>query len=135
MPFVMDASVTLSWAFTDESEPTAKRAAQWLETGADTARVPDLWRYEVRNVLLTAERRGRISPAGTDRFLEQIARLRIEVDTTRDDSYVLQLARDHKLTVYDAAYLALAIRAHLPLATLDLALRTAALSAGVPQLA
>lgn len=135
MPFVLDASVTLSWAFTDESEAAAKRAAQWLETGADTARVPDLWRYEVRNVLLTAERRGRISTAETDRFLEQIARLSIEVDTTRDDSYVLQLARDHRLTVYDAAYLALALRERIPLATLDKALAAAAAAQGVSLLA
>jgi predicted nucleic acid-binding protein len=135
MPFVLDASITLSWAFTDESEPAAARAAELLETGADTARVPDLWRYEVRNVLLTGERSGRISAAATDRFLGQISRLRIETDTSRDDSHLLQLARQHKLTVYDAAYLALALHEHIPLATLDRALSRAAAAEGITLLA
>ena len=70
-------------------------------------------------ILVSGERRGRISIADTAFFLRTIAQLRIEVDAARDDQPLLDLARKHKLTVYDAAYLALALRENLPLATLD----------------
>lgn len=133
MAFVLDASVTLAWAFADESHsPIAARAADLLMTGSEAAYVPELWWYEVRNILLMSERRGRISEHGTIQFLLQISQLRIDMDAEREDRPLLALARQHKLTIYDAAYLALAIRRHLPIATLDNALSSAAVAEGVP---
>ncbi|HEY1768577.1 MAG TPA: type II toxin-antitoxin system VapC family toxin [Terracidiphilus sp.] len=135
MAFVLDASVALAWAFADENDhPIATRAANLLMTGSEAACVPELWRYEVRNILLMSERRGRISEDGTVQFLLQISQLRIEMDAEQQDRPLLVLARRHKLTIYDAAYLALAIRKHLPLATLDKALSSAAAVEGVPVL-
>jgi predicted nucleic acid-binding protein len=131
MAFVLDASVTLSWAFPDEQHPIAIRANQLLEETPEIALVPDLWWYEVCNILLVNERRRRISPDGTAVFLKSLANLRIEMDSEHDEWQVLDLARIYKLTVYDAAYLSLAAREGLHLATLDKALQTAARAAGV----
>src|SRR5580700_11301292 len=128
MAFVLDASVTLSWAFRDEQHPVASRANQLLEKTPESALVPDLWWYEVRNILLVNERRGRISAEGTAIFLKSLVNLRIEVATERDEQALLDLARKHRLTVYDAAYLTLALRDGIPLATLDKSLQAAARS-------
>jgi predicted nucleic acid-binding protein len=135
MQFVLDASVTLAWAFADESNPVASRGAKLLQTASTIALVPEVWWYEVRNTLLLAERRGRIPEAATRGFLQQIARLQIQIDIGRNDIPLLDLARQHNLSVYDAAYLALAIREKIPLATLDTALGAAAAARGVPSLA
>jgi predicted nucleic acid-binding protein len=134
MAFVLDASVTLSWAFPDEQNPIALRASQLLESSGETALVPSLWWYEVRNILIVNERRGRITPLRTVNFLKAIDELSIVTDFSQDESIVLELARQSRLTVYDAAYLALAMRQCIPLATLDKDLRDAALAAGVPLL-
>jgi predicted nucleic acid-binding protein len=134
MAFVLDASVTLSWAFPDEQNPIALRAGQLLESSGETALVPSLWWYEVRNILIVNERRGRITPLRTVNFLKAIDELSIVTDFSQDESIVLELARQSRLTVYDAAYLALAMRQCIPLATLDKDLRDAALAAGVPLL-
>jgi len=131
MDFVLDASVSFAWAFEDEQNAIADHAAQLLQTGFETAYAPDIWWYEMRNILVVGERRGRISPASTALFLQQIARLRIELVAERDDSELLEIARRHKLAVYDAAYLALAQRNGLPLATLDKNLEAAAAAEGV----
>ena len=95
--------------------------------------VPSLWWFEVRNLLVINERRGRIDPVGTASFLADLARLPIAVDPLPDSASVLALAREHDLMVYDAAYLELAVR--LPLATLDRALIAAAPTARVELLA
>ena len=134
MAFVLDASVTLSWAFPDEQSPVALRAGQLLESSGEKALVPSLWWYEVRNILIVNERRGRTTPLRTATFLKAIADLSIVTDFSQDESAILELARQARLTVYDAAYLALAMRERLPLATLDKDLRKAALAAGVPLL-
>jgi len=126
MAFVLDASVSLAWAFPDEGSPFADRAASILQTGQETAFVPDFWWYEIRNILLVGERRGRIREADTALFLRQMAELRIELDSVRIDTATITLARKHNLAFYDAAYLALAIREQLPLATLDKKLEAAA---------
>lgn len=131
MAFVLDAPVSLAWAFADEQHPIADRAEYLLKTGAETAFVPDLWWYEMRNILVVGERRGRISIADTSAFLRKLSQLRIEMDTARDDAPLLDLARQHNLAVYDAAYLALALREHIPLATLDKNLEVAAVTAGI----
>lgn len=131
MPFVLDASVTASWAFPDERHPIALRAAELLESSLDSSLVPLLWWYEVRNMLLVNERRGRIVAARTSVFLEQLAQLSIHIEYDLTPGFILDLARSQNLTVYDASYLALAIRENIPLATLDKALQAAARSTGV----
>jgi len=133
--FVLDASVTLSLAFPDEHDPIALRAEELLESGAASAIVPALWWFEVRNILVGSERRGRITPVGTAIFLNEIAALSIEIDSIRDDRILLDLARQNKLSIYDAAYLALAMSEQIPLATLDSALKAAASAVGVAVLA
>lgn len=122
--FVVDASVGASWAFPDEEEPTAVAAFRAL--ASQTAVAPTLFWYELRNVLLVGERRGRITPSQIARFLKQMAELPIELDRDPDETAVLALARTHKLSVYDTAYLELAQRKALPLASLDAALVKAA---------
>jgi predicted nucleic acid-binding protein len=135
MAFVLDASVTLTWAFPDEQNPIAQRAWQLLELTAESALVPSLWWYEVRNILVVNERRGRITPSRTAVFLGEIAALPIVTDFAQDSLAVLEIARSYRLTIYDAAYLALALREYVPLATLDTDLRKAATAICVPLLA
>ena len=97
----------------------------------DHALVPTLSWFEFRNALVVNEPRGRITEQQTARFLRNVERLAITIDSTPDENGVLTLARRHRLTVYDAAYLELASRNALPLATLDAMLATAARSEGV----
>jgi predicted nucleic acid-binding protein len=124
MPFVLDASTVLDWALEQEWQRTASTAHRRLQT--DAARVPSLWWFEVRNVLVVAERRGRLTEAQTTVFLFGLSRLPILLDHAPEEQTVLALARHHRLTFYDAAYLELAQREALPLATLDAALIRAA---------
>jgi predicted nucleic acid-binding protein len=131
MAFVLDASVTLTWAFPDEQNPIAQRAWQLLELTSESAIVPSLWWYEVRNILVVNERRGRITPSRTAIFLGELSVVPIVIDNAQDSLTVLEIARSYHLTIYDAAYLALALREHIPLATLDKDLRNAGLAAGV----
>ncbi len=132
MPFVIDTSVTLCWAFDDEDHPAA--ASALLRLGADSARAPSLWWFEVRNALVVNERRGRITEAGTASFLRLLSRLDISIDDSPEEAAVLAFARRHRLTVYDAAYLELARRGQMPLATLDGDLIRAAQAEGVTPL-
>lgn len=129
MPFVLDASIAASWAFRDEEHPEARQALARLRT--DEARAPALWWFEVRNTLVVNERRGRLREGDTAAFLRDLACLPIGLDHAPDEAAVLALARQHRLTVYDAAYLELARREGLPLASLDGALRGAAAACGV----
>lgn len=124
MPFVLDASVATSWALSDEDEATATGALKRADN--DLCVVPALWWFEIRNGLLMAERRKRLTSSDTSGFLRDLAELRITEDFTPEESDLLHLARAHKLTVYDAAYLELARRRSIPLATLDAALARAA---------
>ncbi len=129
MPFVLDASVTAVWALSDEASGAAESAFRRLHS--DTAVVPAHWWFEVRNTLIVSERRRRLSEAETSSFLSVLAYLPIDRDLTPDESAVLRLARAHKLTVYDAAYLELAARHGIPLATLDTDLARAAHAEGI----
>jgi predicted nucleic acid-binding protein len=129
MAFVLDASITACWAFADEDHPDAALAFQQMRT--EEAVVPCLWWFEVRNILVVNERRGRILEPDTTIFLLNLAQLRIRVDRVPEEGAVLRLARTHRLSVYDAAYLELAKREGLPLATLDAALQKAAVGEGV----
>jgi predicted nucleic acid-binding protein len=117
MPFVLDASIAACWAFDDEDHPVAALALERIRT--DEARVPSLWWFEVRNTLIVNERRKRLTQSDTADFLRGLARLGVTVDRSPEEAEVLALARRHRLTVYDAAYLELARRDGVPLATLD----------------
>src|SRR5215831_6604401 len=124
MPLVLDASVASSWAFSDENQPHADLVLSRMHS--DEAVVPALWWFEIRNTLIVNERRKRISKADTTQFLERLSRLSIRLDRIPNEAEVLRLARTHRLSVYDAAYLELAERELLPLATLDSDLAKAA---------
>ena len=130
---VVDASVALVWLFDDEDQPGAERALDRLEE--DGAVVPQLWHLEIRNSLLTAERRGRISLDEIDERLHALNDLPIQIDEDPDLRSAFDLARRHGLSFYDALYLELAKRQRAELATLDRALSHAAASEGVPLLA
>lgn len=129
MAFVLDASITACWAFQDEDHPDAALAFQQMR--AEEALVPCLWWFEVRNILVVNERRRRIAESDTAAFLLNLSRLRVRLDRLPEGDAVLRLARTHRLSVYDAAYLELAQREALPLATLDADLRRAAAQEGV----
>ena len=129
MAFVLDASITACWAFDDEDHPDASLAFDRMR--AEEGVVPCLWWFEVRNILILKERRRRITEADTASFLLNVSLLRLRVDRSPDENAVLRLARAHRLSVYDAAYLELAQREGLPLATLDADLRRAAAREGV----
>jgi predicted nucleic acid-binding protein len=124
MPFVLDASVAIAWAFADEDHPNAGLALKRIRT--DEAHVPRLWWYEVRNALITNERRKRLTETDTVVFLRALSRLAVSVDHRPDEAQALALARRYGLTVYDAVYLDLARREDIPLATLDARLAKAA---------
>ncbi|MFZ4406493.1 MAG: type II toxin-antitoxin system VapC family toxin [Paracraurococcus sp.] len=132
MSLVLDTSVALSWQFEDEQTPATRAVlAQVTRTGAV---VPSLWRLEVASALQTAVRRKRLAQAGRDAAVQDLAMLEIELDIETDIhawGATLALADRFNLTPYDAAYLELALRRGLPLATLDRALRQAAGASGV----
>jgi predicted nucleic acid-binding protein len=117
MPFVLDASIAACWAFGDESRPRADLALDLIRK--EEARVPSLWWFELRNILIVNERRRRISEADSSLFLRELSRLWVTIDRSFEEAGVMALARKHGLTVYDASYLELARRDSLPLATLD----------------
>ena len=129
MPFVLDASVTASWCFEDEEASVADAAMDRLPE--DHAVVPALWWFEIRNILVVNERRGRIDSADSDVFLNGLARLPIRIASDPSERLVVGLARTHRLTAYDAAYLDLAVRLTAPIATLDRALADAARAEGL----
>lgn len=126
MPFVLDASIAVCWAFEDEDSPLADRALERIRS--DTAVVPALWWFEVWNVMIVNERRGRIEASDTAGFLADLLRLGVAIDREADQVGVLDLARKHRLTAYDASYLELARRLGAPLAPLDGRLARAARS-------
>jgi predicted nucleic acid-binding protein len=130
MSFVLDASIAACWAFSDEDHPKAEAA--FTRIRKDEALVPTLWWFEVRNILLVNERRKRITASDTDAFLRNLGRLAMRIDSTPDESAVLRLSRIHRLSVYDAAYLELAQRETVMLATLDTDLQKAARVEGIP---
>jgi len=130
---VLDASVVLAWCFPDESSSGAEKLLDLMADGAK-AIVPAIWPFEVANALLTAERRKRLSMAQVTAALRTLTLLPIIVDEVQVESVfgdVLAVARQGQLTEYDAAYLELALREGLPLATLDDQLRRAARHAGI----
>ena len=131
--FVLDCSVAMAWCFADETDAVADSVLDRLSE--DTALVPSVWPFEVANVLLVAEWRGRIKAADAARFLDLLSALPITIDeTTRERAWgpIVSLGREHGLSSYDAAYLELAMREGVPLASRDATLRSAAEASGVP---
>ncbi len=129
---VVDASIALTWCF--EDEVTEATEAIGTRVDSEGAVVPDLWRLEVANALMLAERRGRLKRSNMEQRLELLAALPIAIDAntaSRTWTDTLLLARAERLTLYDAAYLELAIRRDIELATLDRDLRRAARKMGV----
>lgn len=132
MTFVLDSSATLAWVYSEEStQAMVDVFARLTEFGAW---VPALWRLEVASILEMGSRRGRHDAGFRDATLADLARLPIRLDPETDRqawSATIRLAERHKLTVYDAAYLELAQRRGLPLATLHSELRRAATAESV----
>ncbi|MFO7763532.1 MAG: type II toxin-antitoxin system VapC family toxin [Wenzhouxiangellaceae bacterium] len=126
---VADCSAFLPLCFEDESSNVAD--AMIGDIASRGALVPAIWWYEIRNVLVVNERRGRIETGQSDDFLNLLGRLPIVVVLDDDATGVVDLARRYRLTVYDAAYLALARSRGLPLVTLDRKLADAARGIGV----
>ena len=130
--FVLDGSLALAWYFKDEADPYADAVAARFP--AARAAVPLIWPLEVANAVLMGERRRRSTEAQAGQWLTYLGLLPIAVDDETNDrawGEVLSLARAHGLSAYDAAYLELALRRGLPLATLDDKLRAAASAVGV----
>jgi predicted nucleic acid-binding protein len=129
MPFVLDASISASWGLADEDSLIAEMAEARLQD--DTALVPRIWWYEIRNLLVVNERRKRITSDDSAIFLGLLASYPIQFDPIDDEEACFRLARQYGLSFYDAAYLQVAQRNRIPLASLDKALRKAAESAGI----
>lgn len=133
--FVLDASIALAWCFADEATPATDALLDRLAD--EDAAAPALWRLEVANALGMAERHGRLSVAGLTRSISLLQRLAVSIDSEgaeRAFRELLDLARVQQLTVYDAAYLELALRLGLPLASKDAKLRKAAAGLGLAML-
>ena len=129
MAFVPDASVAAAWVLPDEEAALADIALDRL--GGETVKVPGVFWHELRNLLLSAERRGRIDENHAAASMTRLRRLPIHSADDADDNVVMSLARVHRLTAYDASYLALAIREGCALASLDRRLNEAAAAEGI----
>lgn len=129
MAFVIDTSVIAAWLLPDEMPPAALEALARLEQSGAFA--PAILWYEVRNLLITNERRGRLTEAQADAALSRVTMLPITLDHAPDSVATINLARAHRLTIYDASYLELALRRGIALVTLDAALARAAAARGV----
>lgn len=130
---VLDASVALCWCFENQATEYTEGVFERLAAGAE-AHVPFIWPVEMMNALVLAERRTHITPARVTALLEEITQWPIHVDRDGVDrafQETLALARQYRITAYDATYLELAVRKALPLATLHNNLGKAARAAGV----
>jgi predicted nucleic acid-binding protein len=133
--FVIDASIVMTWCFEDERSRYGDRVLDRLTSSV--AVVPSVWPLEVTNVLLTAERKGRLSRADSVRFMTLLQTLPIFVDHRSRDAVfgpVFALGGDLGLSSYDASYLQLAMRDGLAVATLDRRMRRAAGKLEIPTL-
>ena len=132
MSLVLDSSATLAWVYANETTADIQQVFERVRTSG--AWVPALWRLEVGNALEMGARRGRHDIAFRDATFSDLSLLPIHVDPETDQhawGATAQLAELYRLTLYDAAYLELAERRALPLATLDVDLRRAAKKRGV----
>ena len=134
MTYVVDPSLALAWLLPDEHNQEAEVIRQEIENGAD-AWIPVHWWLEVGNALLMAERRGRITAEQATQALTLLDSLSLEEDEETAEQIparTFSLARKHRLTLYDAAYLELAQRRGASLASFDSQLLDAAANEGVP---
>ena len=132
-PWVIDASIAVSWAHPDQSTQESERVFAELASGA-TISVPPLWFVESANCLLILQRRKKMTAADRKAALNMLGNLPLEIDYVSPRAAfeeVSVLAEKHLLTVYDATYLELALRKNLALATRDEQLRIAAKRCGV----
>ena len=132
--FVLDNSVSIAWCFEEQATEYSRAILQAMIDGA-TAFVPAIWRLEVVNSLVVAERRKKLSPEKSARFLRDLQRFKISDDTDGQAHVfdtVAEQARRYRRSAYDASYLELAKRLDLPLATKDEPLSKAATELGVP---
>lgn len=133
MDWVVDSSIALAWALPDETSKEADRFLSRISMKS-ILWVPALWWYEMANALLMAQRRKRLGEAEKIRLMELYGRLPIQTDVGLDSDIVWRLhtlATEYHLSAYDAAYLELAQRRGLGLATVDRSLRVAAQKAGM----
>lgn len=129
MSVVLDASVVAAFLLPDEK---SGQADSIIENASEAGgHVPIIFPPEIRNILLIAERRGRIEPQSLGKDLDDFDTLLVSTDKQPDWDKTLTLARRHRLTIYDALYLELAARKNVPLATFDRALRKAAQEEGL----
>jgi len=131
MPFVLDNSVVTGWYLPEQATAYGQSVATRLES--DKALVPTLWQLELANVLKTACTRGKLDLDTARQILDALGRLPIEIDTSPapGQRQLFELAMRYQFSSYDAAYLELAMRHGLPIATQDLHLKEAAMAAGV----
>jgi predicted nucleic acid-binding protein len=130
---IIDSSIAIAWCFPDENDDYSQSVLDAIAT--EPAFVPDLWHLEVANTLVVGERRKRSTQVETVAWMGFLTALPITVDEeTKTHAFTdtTHLARANNLSAYDAAYLELAMRRGLPLATLDEKLKTAARAVGVP---
>ena len=133
---VLDASIALCWCFEDQSTDYTETVFELL-AGGKKAIVPFIWPLEVTNALLSGERRKLITTAQVTSIIEEFGSWTIQVDSRGVDrafQQILTTARTFRITTYDAAYLELAMREALPLATVDKELLKAARTAGISPL-
>ena len=128
--WVIDSSLALAWTLPDERSPNADKFWKQVTSGVDLW-APALWWYEIANALVMAKRRKRMSEADATRAAGLFQKLPIKTDELNSLERCIRLASEHGISVYDAAYLELAIRLGLGLATLDNKLVAAAKKAGV----
>jgi predicted nucleic acid-binding protein len=132
MPIVIDASITVAWCYEDAATPLSEVVLQHVRT--DRAIVPAVWPLKVANAILTGERRGRLSDANTERFLSLLQAMSITVDeetSVQAWTSILALARRFALSSYHSAYLELALRRGVAIATTDRQIVAAARDLGV----
>jgi len=129
MAFVIDASIAAAWFLPDEQHDAADRLMAALRSTIGL--VPGLFWIETRNLVLVAERRGRLRPGEALLLMTQLRGLALEDAGSGSDSLVLDLAARHMLTGYDASYVAIAKTSAMPLATGDRKMAAAARSEGI----
>ena len=130
MAVVVDASVAVAWCLRDE-EGSGEADAAIGRLSTETGIVPGLFWHEIRNVLIIAERRGRINAVAVERHIYHLRTLPLITDNDQSDSETVALARRHGLSCYDAAYLETAKRQGAALVTLDSKLMTASVREGL----
>ena len=129
MAIVIDASIAIARCLRDR-EGTFYADTVVEQGGLEGILAPDLFWHEVRNVLLVGERRGRIDTGTTEDHLKDLRGLFLQTDSDQNDDQIAALARRHRLSGYDAAYLETAMRRRAKLATLDRKLAAASAREG-----